>query len=213
MELERSFSEAFIHRLAERFRDDDPWSAHRVAGRGLRPFCLWHLMLLQQIGSPLLSNPGAMSGEDVLRAVSIFRCRFLEANVAARWTASALWKLSGKRIEQERAALLEYVEDFLQRPEFSVAAIGRGGKSIRLGPPPEVIYVASAVIFATGWSERFVWEMPIGAAYWYHALSRRQREPIDFMTPEERAFQDELEAAGIKAWEPTEEPDPEDDDA
>ncbi len=202
MGLDPTFSEAFIHRLARPFDAADPWSAHRVAGRRLRPFSLWHLLLLQQVDSPLLTSPARLAGEDLLRAVSICRCRYLECDVRAGWSPRSFWKLSGRGLAKERAALLDYVDDFLQRPECSLAVIGKPGKSIRLGPPPETLAIASTVIFATHWPERAVWEMPVGAAYWYEALARRQKDPIDFMTPEEREWQDELDATGFRSWEP-----------
>jgi len=65
-----------------------------------------------------------------------------------------------------------------------------------------MIAVAGAVIFATGWLERTVWEMPAGAAYWYEALARRKTDLLDFITPEDRAFESEMTSAGLRPWRP-----------
>ncbi len=60
--LDETFARGFVHELAPDFTPGDPWSAHRVLGLPLRPFCLWHRLMLETIESPLLDPRAVVSG-------------------------------------------------------------------------------------------------------------------------------------------------------
>lgn len=194
-------SEAFIHRLPPDFTPDDPWSTHRVLGRFLRPFCLWHRLLLETIDSPLLE--GRCTGPvDLRRAVAICRCRFREARVAPERAPLDWWRLAGRGYFAEVERFNEYLKDFNARPEYAVIEPdrpeGAGNRPcVPETPPPETLrLLGDATAFAKQAPER-IWELPLSEAYYYQALYERDRlagtgARQDWLNEEERQYQRQL---------------------
>jgi len=180
------------HKFLEAFIDDD---AHRILGRRLRPFCLWHLLLLQTLDSPFLRK-GRVELFDLQTAAAVCSTRFRDCKLRRpRIGPINLWRIVYRDgFNKGCAAFLAYVGDYLQRPEFSIIPPKEGGGSRgQRGRPPEVLRVVADIIAWAHWPEAFVWEMPIGAAYWYQAMSYQDKgADVDFMTESEREYQRQL---------------------
>jgi hypothetical protein len=180
--LEEKFAEAFID------------ATHTVLGRKLRPFCLWHLFLLQTLNSPYLSA-GKVTPFDLKKGVAICSTRFREHELRNPRGLRAWWQCSSTaRFEIQSNRFLEYISDHLQRPDFSIITSETTKAQVPRGQPPEVLQVVCDVIDFTKWPERYIWQMPIGAAYWYQAMFLKSKHDTDFLTPEERIFQAQLKA-------------------
>ena len=182
MALDRKLGAAFI----------DGGVRHRIIGVNLRPFCLWHLYLLQAIDSPFIRK-GDVELFDLKTAVGVCRLRFRDSRIKRPF-----FPLSQKRLPVLVTDMLTYIGDYLQRPDYSIhqednATAAPAG--VR-GAPPESLQVAWDIIGWSGWDERYVWEMPIGAAFVHQAGALRARgADLDFMTPKERDFQAKMKAA------------------
>lgn len=201
---EPSLAEALIHDLPRDFDPPDPWSKHRVLGYRLRPFCHWHIFLLEQIESPILVTGSPDSMEDLLRAVRICRLRFREFDPGiSGWSLRAFWSSLGRRSrEKQLHAFSEYIRDFQTGPEYRIIPpeqkSGHRPPS-RKGSPPAVLEIIRKVISETRCSYREAWEMPAGEARWHYAMSLQEHCELDFMT-EERKTQEER---FLKSWEET----------
>jgi len=179
--LDRKLGAAFI----------DGGVQHRIIGVKLRPFCLWHHYLLQAIDSPFI-HKGDVTLFDLKTAVGVCRLRFRDSRIRR-----PLFPLGDRKLELLMKQMLAYLGDYLQRPDYSIRE--KEGDSPLVGPrgaPPEALQVVWDVIGWSHWSEAYVWEMPIGAAYVAQAGALRARgADLDFMTPKEREFQEKMKAA------------------
>ena len=198
MALEPSFSEAFIHALKRPFRPQDPWSAHRVLGRRLRPFSLWHLLLLQEMESPLSPLVGgeAMPG-DVAAAVAVCRCRYGEVRMSPGVGLRGLWHMAGRKaFAATLAGFREYVADFYVKPDYTIIPSGTGGgTSATCDEPPEIMVILADAMASAQCTRAEGWEMPVGEALWWQAMTRRARGvKLDFMTAEEIARREKLKS-------------------
>ena len=167
--------------------------SHRVLGVKLRPFCLWHLYLLQAIDSPFIRK-GDVTLFDLKTAVGICRLRFRDSRIKRPFYLP--WRRDHLRRNVDR--MLDYVGDYLQRPDYSVHVKENpnAGPTGSRGAAPESLQVAWDLIGWSGWPEAYVWEMPIGAAFAHQAGVLRSRgADLDFMTDKERAFQAAMKAA------------------
>jgi hypothetical protein len=173
--------------FAEVFIDED----HLILGRWLRPFCLWHLFLLQTLKSPLLGGGGSrVAPFDLRTAVGACCTGFRESIIKRPWIGAANFACyRRKAFQREVAKFLDYIDDHLHRPEFNV--ISTAHSAIR-GQPPEILRVAAEIASTFHWTRKEIFEMPIGEAYWWEAMSIRSKCDTDFMTPEEREFQRQL---------------------
>ena len=184
--LDESFGEAFIN------------GRHWIAGRLLRPFCAWHLVLLQALQSPYLKAkpdgpPIAVTSHDLLTTVGICSLRFGKNNVRRpRNPISWLSCRSETAFEKTNDRLLEYIGDYLQKPDFTVH-VAEDQEGPKRGQPPEIFQAVCDVIRYTGWYEAKVWEMPIGSLYWYQSVALKEKYDVDFIDEEEKKFQDALE--------------------
>lgn len=165
-------------------------SERRILGVKLRPFCLWHLFLLQVLESPLiLGKPVEI--EDLRTAVAVCRTRHGESKLRKPSYLSTAYCLARKHNVREQ--FRSYVNDYLQIPEYSIVVPPGEGEPPRRGRAPEVLVVAADIIGWSHWPEKYVWELPLGLAYWYQSMSiRATGADLDFMTPKEREFQQQL---------------------
>lgn len=177
MPLEPKLAEALIN------------SEHRILGRKLRPFCLWHLALLQTLDSPYLAA-GKVEPFDLRTAVGVCSLHYGQSKVIR--PLAFITSRSVTRFEQASNKFLAYIGDYLQRPEYTIVEPDRRGSGTPLGPPPEVLQIVDDVMFQRNITERQAWEMPIGLAYWYQAMTVKRVYNTDFMTPEEKEYQRKL---------------------
>ena len=198
--MDPAFAEAFLHALASPFRANDPWSGHKVLGRRLRPFCLWHSFLLEQMGSPFVTGAG-VTAADLSRAVAVCRCRYGGVSRTPRFSLAAFWKVLGRGLGSEVQLFREYVADFQTRPDYRVIP-PRGATGPARGQAPEYLRLVAEVIAMTRCSRQEAWEMPVGEARWWFALGLKNRgADLDFADAEQRAAE-EREIAALKARNP-----------
>lgn len=195
--LEPSLAAAFIDGSR-----GDGFSPHRFVGCRLRRFSLWHLFLLQTIASPFV-RLGDVTLWDLLTAVGICRLRFDDSRIVRPWLGPVtLCRLARKGgLHREVMRFLAYTGDYLQKPEYCIHTreVQGSAPSPQRSSAPELLTLAADIM---GWCrapERWVWELPPGRAYWYRSMAQRALgADVDFMNEEERAFQDQMEAAGMK---------------
>jgi hypothetical protein len=187
--------------LCEKFSESWFNREHVVARRRLRPFCLWHHAYLDHVNSPL--SPGAEIKKDappitwaeIEEAARICQLQYEESlpeKVDLRAKIGLFVAMAKSTEEKELKAFHDYVNDYFAPPTFNKfgkkTVFGRPGSGPR-GGPPDPLSVASAVIMMFGGgiaTEKLVWEMPIGKAYWYSSTLHYNRgAPLDYVTARE----------------------------
>lgn len=199
MLLEAAFTEAFFHRLPRRFDARDPWSAHRVLGKRLRPFSIWHALLLTQEASPFTMGGGVarVAPPDLVKAVSVCRLRYPLSRPdgrmgGPRFSWRAFWRMLGGGFAREVEAFNTYLEDFQTVPEYTVVPPKSAGEART--PAPETLRLVRAVLACTGCSRAEAWDCPMGEARWWYALWLQERgADLDFTSAHVRAEQEQLE--------------------
>lgn len=193
--------------------DSSELSEHRILGVRLRKFCLWHRLLLRAAESPfVLTKPVSLF--DLRTAVGICRLRFGQSKVkrpriapALLLAGAALRGLFTRRANDPEAGnplqqalhgatsdFLSYCGDYLQDPDYAIipSDIGRSKPRTPRGRPPQELEHAADLIHF-GFSEQRAWEMPLGLANFYRVMAFKQSgADVDFITPEEKAFQANL---------------------
>ena len=174
---------------------------HRFFGALLRPFSLWHLFLLRAIASPFTAA-GESALFDLQTAVGVCRLRYPDSRIVRpRLGPLALWRLCRKAgLRREVVRFLHYTGDALHKPEYGIheRPMPPGAKPAgQRGAPPELLCIAADIIGWTHWPEARVWDLPLGKAYWYRAMSQRALgADVDFRTESDRAFEAAMKAAG-----------------
>ena len=194
MLLEAAFTEAFLHRLTRRFDARDPWSAHCVLGRPLRPFSVWHALLLTRESSPFTMGGGVarVAPPDLLKAVTVCQLRYPFNAVSLRFSWRAFWKMLGGGFAREVEGFNAYLSDFQTVPEYTVVPPKSAGESRT--PAPETLRLVRAVMGCTGCSRAEAWDCPMGEARWWYALWLQERgADLDFTSAHVRAEQEQLE--------------------
>lgn len=195
MLLEAAFTEAFFHRLPRRFDARDPWSAHRVLGRWLRPFSVWHALLLTREASPFTEggSRARVAPADLVKAVTACRLRYPASEVHVRFSWRAFWRMLGGGFAREVETFSAYLADFQSVPEYTVVPPKSAGESRT--PAPETLRLVRAVMGCTGCTRAEAWDCPLGEARWWYALWLQERgADLDFTSASVRAEQQRLEA-------------------
>lgn len=198
MAVDPIFSEAWIHNLPPDFTSDDPWSNHVVLGRRMRPFSLWHRLLLRDIESPLLDAARAITPQDLDKAVSICRCRYQQVNFAARpvYSPTLLWHVAAGGLAKGTAAFAEYLRDFCARPDYVILPNPnvKGPPPLPLGRPETELSQAATVIGWSHWTDRYVWELPECQVEHYAAMAQEAAGArLDFTDASKRSFEAQLD--------------------
>jgi hypothetical protein len=160
---------------------------HRIGFRRLLPFSLWHLFMLQAIDSPFV-HKGEVRRFDLRVAVGVCSLRYPDSRIRRP-------RYVGRDLRMGVRKFLHYVGDYLSKPEYVV--IPRDGTTPPppRGSAPETLQIVWDVLDFTHWEEEKVWNLPAGKGFAYQAGAMRSKGlDMDFMTPEERAYQDALEA-------------------
>ncbi|MEA3210983.1 MAG: hypothetical protein QOE70_4040 [Chthoniobacter sp.] len=175
----------------------------RVLGVRLRRFSLWHVLLMQTLDSPFLRE-GGVSLHDLRTAIGLCRLRFEDSQIRRPWIGPiSLLKLCRRGgLHREVLRFIAYTADYVHKPEYSVRPpkLPPGATITMPGAgAPEIFKLASDVIGWSHWPEAHVWEMSPGRAHWYRTMKlQAQGADVDFMTPEDRAFDAGMKAAGLK---------------
>jgi hypothetical protein len=180
--LDEKFAEAWVN------------ADHRVLGRDLRPYSLWHQLVLQVIESPFLNGDGNL--RDLDQASYVCSTHYGQPLDLRHRHPLAIWWNVRRNFNTERAEFLAYLDDYVQVPEFTIVDDSPVGPSrTLLGQPPVILSLACKVIRWSGWTEQYVWDMPIGKVEWYAAMADRQEGVrVSFKTPESNEFLNELKA-------------------
>lgn len=200
--IDRTLAGAFIDNNVE----------HRILGRRLYPFSLWHRFLLTTIQSPFLKG-GELSFFDIREAIGICSLKWPECKVRRPWVIPVLWifffgyrkKAWHKFMLKLRDRLMEYFGDYISRPEynFHFTEAHYGGPSVapppRLGPIPAEFLLLADVIGFLHCSVAEAWNTPIGQAYWWQmAFYKNQGVNINFLDEGDREFQAKMREAQEK---------------
>lgn len=176
---------------------------HRFFGRVLRPFSVWHLFLLQAIDSPFTTK-GDVFQFHLETAVGVCRLRYPDSKIQRPWVGPlSSWRLARKGgLEREVARFLDYAGDYLSKPEYAIHPRPRPEGA---PPPPQrtsAPFILRLVADIVGWAHCPIgdaWNLPVGQAHWWQSMAHRAHgEDVDFMDEEEREFQAQMEAAGMK---------------
>ncbi len=199
MMLEAAFAEAFFHRLPARFFARDPWSAHSVLGQRVRPFSVWHALLLTKEASPFTTGGGAgrIAPADLLKAVAVCRLQYPQNELRLSFSLRSFWRMLGGGLAREVEAFNAYLADFQTLPEYTIIP-PRGCGEPRT-PAPETLRLVRAVMGCTGCSRAEAWDCPVGEARWWYALWLQERgADLDFVSAHVRAEQEQLERENPK---------------
>lgn len=187
--------------LCENFAESWFNGEHRLIRRTLRPFCLWHYAYLQFIESPLIQGgKGNPDWPDLELASRICQLQY-EQQLPSRQSvvqrlatkANLFVAMASTTLSAEISAFHAYMADYFASPQFN--SWKSKTKGPKRGNPPDVLAVASSCIALgvgngkPGGAEKYVWEMPIGQAYWYSsAYHYNNGAPLDYMTARDEAF-------------------------
>lgn len=184
-----SFLERALHWARSLFAE---WSGHRVLGRRLRPYSLWHKVQLEFHNSPFLAG-GPLTVADVELAVRICRTQF---PVAARMPARGrlgrlLWVFRAERVDvvEHRDAFLAFLADY----DSGAKLWNTAGSGTRrdVDESIEEVTLYREYTGAVRWEP---WNLPIGELYWMNILhARRAGAKVKVWTPtDEREFRKNL---------------------
>jgi hypothetical protein len=189
--LDPAFSEAFLHRLAR----NSEWSAHRVLGRRLRPFSLWHLLLLSEVESPLI-QAAPIAAHDLVVGVELCRCVYPASTLGGRslWRRILnAWHIAGGGLSRQVERFRAYREDFESPPDYSIVPPERSSGTTR-GQPPLLFQLLVATIKVARCGRQEAWGVSPGEAAWYRAEWLKERGcDVDFIDAAVKAEQVKLE--------------------
>lgn len=184
--LDDGFAEAWVN------------STHTVLGLELLPFSLWHRFQLSLLDSPVLSGE-TLNPLDLERVVRVCRLGYPDViSMKVNWW-SFRWRLAGREFRSEVAKIGTYLADYYSIPQFIPPARKRDHLASVTSPPPEELRIFSSIVTMTGWSEKKIWDLPIGKAYWYAAGHWYQTgQELDFLTPEHLVLKERIAAMKAK---------------
>lgn len=179
---------------------------HVLIGNVLRPLCLWHFAYLQFVDSPLIPQfkkmppPGWADLEQASRICRLEYEHKISDEVSIRDKARLFICMARSTLDDQIKKWQDYFNDYFAAPKFNQ------WKSLRAphprGTPPDALAVASACLTMLGGSpqsEKYVWEMPIGKAYWYSsAFHFNNGTPLDFVTAKDEAMRNKLKLMRFK---------------
>lgn len=179
-----AFEESFIHT-----------DRHRVLGHNLRPFSLYHQMILEAIGSPI------MGGEKTVTLIDLeIACRICSSDYNCYQKASRRVGFFGKikwaikaltsSLEEEIAAFDQYFSDYVALPEsHGGQGPSKNGKAYAEFPAP--LSVAGCLMASNfeGGNRKAIWMTPLGEAHWYCAtFLRLEGVDLKLITDHDREF-------------------------
>lgn len=187
--MDPAFTEAFLNREHIR-KDGSRFSHHRVLGRRLWPFSLWHSFLLEAMDSPLLHfSPLAASLQDLEEAVAVCSRGFAPLKLPGNGVVSQVRRQwYARRLNRARVAFAAYLADYCAEPDFMET-----GHSKPVKTPWQLFRVGQLMRYGR-MTERQAWEYPRGAGVWLAtALAEAGGAPVNIMS---EAMRDALREAG-----------------
>lgn len=159
---------------------------HRVLGKRLKPFSLWHALILEAIGSPIWLGKGTLTLPDLHAAVAVCSNEWPKFNLKADFlTILRNSLISLDRLQNEGKKLVAYFNDYNSVPMLWTADKKETKEPAKCALPMALDLVAWLV--RHGFGEARSWNMPIGLAHWYYVACAKQRgSDIDLVSPEEQ---------------------------
>jgi len=143
-----------------------------VGGVLLRPFCLRHLITLQSINHPFVTDGMVPEPDDVVLALRICSSDLGIAAMESKATWGEKW-LNGKMIASPHlmaktiAEFVRYTELYSSTPKVWEKNEDKGSIDIRKEKIPDILMLVGLLICKTTLREEDVWTMPIGKISWY----------------------------------------------
>jgi len=166
---------------------------HRVLGKRLEPFCLLHVLWLEQLRSPLLLTSETLKMADVELAALICSSRTSEEILTKIKEPRRLWRFRNRfrDLTQEARNFLAYQDDYCALPEFAETG---GSYHERL---PSLLLQAASLIKETGWTDEHVMTLPLGKVIWFNsAFAYLRTGETSVVSDRERAAMEALTALG-----------------
>jgi hypothetical protein len=108
---------------------------------------------------------------------------------------SMRWRLAGRDLNNEVRKFGVYLSDYFAIPKFVPPLKKKHVPDTVNHPPPENMAIFSAISAMSGWDAKFIWDLPIGQAYWYAAGHWYQSgQELDFLTPEHLLLKERIAA-------------------
>lgn len=141
---------------------------HKILGKKLKPFSLWHQFLLSALESPVAGDVTKMRLEDIAILVRICSTNFPNSPIIkpSLFDAIRLFFIGRKekRISKVAKSLNEYLSSNTSTPQFWTKKDGDS----KTQTAPAVLSVVSFLI-SKGFDEATAWNMSAGRAKWYEA--------------------------------------------
>lgn len=170
-----------------------------MLGRKLRPFSLAHRLVLEALDSPLVSESTAFAMGDLLLAARV--CSMpnpFRPLLKPTWMERVrFWRgtFDPSYFRSESQKFVDYLDDHSSAPKFW----NRLDQTFARTSVPWLLDLAAGILRRTSFSEREVWLMPIGKAFWYYtALCKQEGHDPDILTTDEEAFLDSLKMEASK---------------
>jgi hypothetical protein len=196
-----------MERNKEKFFEAFAHTSHRVMGRKLNKFTLYHRFWLEAMESPLVLG-GAVSILDIELASRVCGCRYGEveraiAGGAGGWKSWKGWWFALRCLvlnaDVEARNWEEYLKDHICGPNtHSAAQTTKDG--VAYEDFPGIMEQVCAVIRGTGWEPETVWNLGPGEAEWYMCGVYRLRG-VDMRVKSEHDEEFEAAMAADKAEE------------
>lgn len=195
-----------MERNKERFFEAFAHTRHRVMGRRLRKFTIYHRFWLEAMRSPLVMG-GEVSMVDLELASRVCASGYgdvegvIERGVGGWWSLAGWWfalRCFFLDPVREAAGWRGYLEDHVCGPNTH-----HGVEASRDGRVyedfPGVMDQVCAVIRATGWEPEVVWSLGPGEAEWYMAgVYRLRGVDMKVKTEHDEEFEEELAKEAAK---------------
>lgn len=179
----------FVHDTA--FVEAFSNTQHRVLGRRLDPFCLWHQFNLEVAQSKLLLDlPFTLF--DLWTAVEICTSPWTPSHQIPRIRKVSklrfLWMMRRYKLQEETLKFSAYLVDYSTRPKF-----WKNNHETKFGNErdfDENLELALHLV-KQGFSWREVWTLPLGMLHWNSVgLSKLAGAKVDIWTPEHQRMFD-----------------------
>ncbi len=172
-EQESVFDERYIEALVHQ-------RSHRVLGKRLKPFSIWHRTQFEAFGLPFFSEPELATPHDLRIAVAICQTQFPDllkipnlSGIRRKWMRIVdLTRFGQGTFHRELGKLYCYFADYYSCP---IVENIKDGDSVREPDMDEALSVVANYRACTNCPREEPWNLPIGELYWMHVTLSRQK--------------------------------------
>lgn len=176
----------FVH--DENYAEAVANTTHKVYGRTLRPYCLWHRLQLELAQSPILLGL-AVTPLDLWRAACICSSRWsIDGRTPDTRPPSFLrfvWLAWRFPFSKQAAAFQTYLNDYSRGPKLW-PSVGKGQTKER--DIDETLETVCYLLARSNLTLSEIWTMPVGMLSWYTlGIQRAHGAELPVWTPEHQA--------------------------